>query len=117
MSPDPEDAMTRKEAERLLSEMRADPNRMSAKLFQEGYEASLRKSGVREEEIAPIVEKALRFNQQFLPVECDFHVALKQLEEALDDPTAFDTEDIHYIDAALHQLETVIRCLRAITET
>jgi len=116
MSPDPEDAMTRKEAERLLSEMRADPNRMSAKLFQEGYEASLRKSGVPEEEIAPIVEK-LRFNQQFLAVECDLHVAVKQLEEALDDPAAFDLEDIHYIDAALHQLGTLIRCLRAITET
>jgi hypothetical protein len=42
----PNDKMSREEAERWLAELTADPERMSAKVFQEGYEASLRKSGL-----------------------------------------------------------------------
>jgi hypothetical protein len=42
----PNDEMTREEAERWLAELIANPKRMSAKMFREGYEASLRKSGL-----------------------------------------------------------------------
>ena len=38
------DEMSREEAERWLAELTANPERMSAKMFQEGYEASLRMS-------------------------------------------------------------------------
>jgi hypothetical protein len=41
----PNDEMSREEAERWLAELTANPDRMSAKMFQEGYEASLRKIG------------------------------------------------------------------------
>jgi hypothetical protein len=44
----PNDEMSREEAERWLAELTANPERMSAKMFQEGYEASLRKSGLLE---------------------------------------------------------------------
>ena len=43
------DEMGREEAERWLAELTADPERMSAKMFQEGYEASLRRSGFRKQ--------------------------------------------------------------------
>ena len=41
----PNDELSREEAERWLAELTANPERMSAKMFQEGYEASLRKIG------------------------------------------------------------------------
>jgi hypothetical protein len=44
----PNDEMSREEAECWLAELTANPERMSAKMFQEGYEASLRKSGLLE---------------------------------------------------------------------
>ena len=54
----PNDKMSREEAERWLTELIANPERMSAKMFQEGYEASLRKSGRAEAEIFPLLRKA-----------------------------------------------------------
>ena len=56
----PNDEMSREEAERWLAELTANPERMSAKMFQEGYEASLRKSGLLEAEISPLLRKARR---------------------------------------------------------
>ena len=46
------DDMSREEAERWLAELIGNPERMSAKVFQEGYEASLRESGIPEAEIS-----------------------------------------------------------------
>ena len=40
------DEMSREEAERWLAELTADPERMSIRMFQEGYEASLRRSAL-----------------------------------------------------------------------
>ena len=50
--------MSCKEAERWLAKLTADPERMSAKILQEGYAASLRKSGVREAEISRLLKKS-----------------------------------------------------------
>ena len=47
-----------KEAERWLAELTADPERMSAKTLQEGYEASLCESGGREAEISRLLRKS-----------------------------------------------------------
>jgi hypothetical protein len=44
----PNDKMSCEEAERWLTELIANPERMSSKMFKEGYEASLRKSGLPE---------------------------------------------------------------------
>ncbi|HKF58758.1 MAG TPA: hypothetical protein VKJ45_25185 [Blastocatellia bacterium] len=56
----PNDEMSREEAECWFAELTANPERMSAKMFQEGYEASLRKSGLPEAEISPLLRKAQR---------------------------------------------------------
>src|SRR5438132_5743769 len=63
----PNDEMSREEAERWLAELTANPDRMSAKMFQEGYEASLRKSGLREAEISPLLRKARRKAHPVVP--------------------------------------------------
>jgi hypothetical protein len=52
------DEMSREEAERWLAELIGDPERMSAKVFQEGYEASLRESGIPETEISRRLRKS-----------------------------------------------------------
>jgi hypothetical protein len=50
--------MSREEAERWLAELTADPERMSAKLFQEGYEASLPGLGMQEAEIYRLLKQS-----------------------------------------------------------
>ena len=52
------DEMSREEAERWLAELTAEPERMSAKVFQEGYEASLRRSGIQEAEIFRLLKQS-----------------------------------------------------------
>jgi hypothetical protein len=54
----PNDEMSREEAECWFAELTANPERMSAKMFQEGYEASLRKSGLPEAENFSSAQKA-----------------------------------------------------------
>jgi hypothetical protein len=53
-----DDEMNREDAERWLAELIANPERKSAKVFQEGYEASLRKSGIPESKISSLTKKA-----------------------------------------------------------
>src|ERR1700726_4235307 len=49
----------------------ANPERMSAKIFQEGYEASLRKSGLPEAEISPLLRKAQRVYDELIEGDTD----------------------------------------------
>src|SRR5437588_12982377 len=67
----PNDKMSREEAERWLAELTADPGRMSAKVFQEGYEASLRKSGLPEAKIFPLLRKARQIYDELVEDEDD----------------------------------------------
>jgi predicted nucleic acid-binding protein len=114
------DEMSREEAERWLAEMTADPGRMSAKVFQEGYEASLRKSGVPDAEISPLLKKSLQIYDELLEDEMNGvledetdDVDWKELELLLI-KTSSSPEDIHYNAAALHQVRQLNRCLRAL---
>jgi len=114
------DEMSREEAERWLAELTADPGRMSAKVFQEGYEASLRKSGVQEAEISHLLRKSRQVYDNLVEDEAD-DVAEGETDdvdwgqlEALITKTHFDPEDIHYRAAALHQVRQLNRCLAAL---
>ena len=95
----PNDEMSREEAERWLAELTANPDRMSAKMFQEGYEAFLRKSGLREAEISPLLRKARRAYDDLIEREVDDvvedgmdDVEWKELEVLITN-TNFDPED------------------------
>src|ERR1700745_741248 len=67
----PNDEMSREEAECWFAELTANPERMSEKMFQEGYEASLRKSGLPEAEISPLLRKARRVYDELIEDEAD----------------------------------------------
>ena len=114
------DEMSREEAERWLAEMTADPGRMSAKVFQEGYEASLRKSGVPETKIFPLLKKARRIYDDLVEYEIDDVVEDEKDDmdweelEVLITQTNFNPEDIHYKAAALHQISQLNRCVTAL---
>jgi hypothetical protein len=113
------DAMSREEAERWLAELTADPERMSAKVFQEGYEASLRESGIQEAEISRLLKKSRQIYDDLVESETDAaegetdDVDWRQLEVLITE-TYFDPEDIHYRAAALHQVRQLNRCLAAL---
>jgi hypothetical protein len=114
------DEMSREEAERWLAELIADPERMSVKVFQEGYEASLHKSGIQEAEIAPLLRKSRQVYDNLVEDEAG-EVAEGETDnvdwgqlEALITETHFDPEDIHYRAAALHQVRQLKRCLAAL---
>jgi len=116
----PNDEMSREEAERWLAELTANPERMSAKMFQEGYEASLRKSGLREAEISPLLRKTRRAYDDLIECEVD-DVAEDEMDdvewkdfEGLITNTNFDPEDIHFKAAALHHIRQLNRCLAAL---
>ena len=116
----PNDAMSREEAERWLAELTADPARMSAKVFQEGYEASLRKSGFLEAEISSLLRKAWQVYDELVEDEAD-DVSEDETDsgdweelEVLITKTEFDPEDIHFRAAALHQVRQLNRCLTAL---
>ena len=116
----PNDEMSREEAERWLAELTANPERMSAKMFQEGYEASLRKSGLREAEISPLPRKTRRAYDDLIECEVDDvaedemdDVEWKDLEVSITN-TNFDPEDIHFKAAALHHIRQLNRCLAAL---
>ena len=114
------DEMNREEAERWLAELIASPERKSAKVFQEGYEASLRKSGIPESQISSLTKKAGLVYDDLMEYEID-----DILEDETDDvdweeleglitQTNFSREDIHYKAAALHQVRQLNRCLTAL---
>jgi hypothetical protein len=116
----PSDEMSREEAERWLAEVTANPERMSAKMFQQGYEASLRKSGLPEAEISPLLRKAQRVYDDLIGGEID-----DEAEDAMDDvdwesleiliaKTNFDPKDVHFRAAALHHIRQLNRCLAAL---
>ena len=112
--------MSRIEAEHWLAELIADPGRMSAKMFQEGYETSLRASGIPEAEINVLLRKGERVYDELLEDESDDvledetgDVDWKGLE-VLISQTNFDPEDIHYKAAALHQIRQLNRCMAAL---
>jgi hypothetical protein len=112
--------MSRIEAEHWLAELIADPGRMSAKMFQEGYETSLRASGIPETEINVLLRKGGRVYDELLEDESDDvledetgDVDWKGLE-VLISQTNFDPEDIHYKAAALHQIRQLNRCMAAL---
>jgi hypothetical protein len=112
--------MSREEAERWLAELTANPERMSAKMFQEGYEASLRKSGLPEAESSPLLRKTRRSYDDLIECEVDDvaedgmdDVEWKDLEVLITD-TNFDLEDIHFKAAALHHIRQLNRCLAAL---
>ena len=116
----PNDEMSREEAERWLAELTANPERMSAKMFQEGYEASLRKSGLLEAEISPLLRKSRQVCDDLIECEAD-----ESVEDGMDDVEwkdfeglitnmNFDPEDIHFKAAALHNVRQLNRCLAAL---
>ena len=114
------DEMSREEAERWLAELTADPERMSAKVFQEGYEASLRKSGIEEAEISRLLRKSQQIYDDLVEGETDDipegetdDVDWGKLEVLIIE-TSFEPEDIHYRAAALHQVRQLNRCLAAL---
>jgi hypothetical protein len=116
----PNDEMSREEAERWLAELTANPERMSAKMFQEGYEASLRKSGLLEAEISPLLRKSRQVCNDLIECEADDSVedGIDDVEwkdfEGLITNTNFDSEDIHFKAAALHHARQLNRCLAAL---
>jgi hypothetical protein len=116
----PNDEMSSEEAERWLAELTANPERMSAKMFQEGYEASLRKSGLPEAEISPLLRKSRKIYDDLIECEAD-----DVIEDGMDDAewkdfeglitnTNFDPEDTHFKAAALHHVRQLNRCLAAL---
>jgi hypothetical protein len=114
------DAMNREEAERWLAELIASPERKSAKVFQEGYEASLRKSGIPESQISSLTKKAGLVYDDLMEYEIDnvvedeaHDVDWEELEGLLTQ-TNFNPEDMHYKAAALHQVRQLNRCLAAL---
>ena len=115
----PNDKMSREEAECWLAELTADPERMSAKVFQEGYEASLRKSGLPEAKISPLLRKARKIYDELVEDEDDVvkdetdDVDWEALE-VLIIKTDFEPKDIHFKDAALHHVRQLNRCLAAL---
>jgi hypothetical protein len=116
----PNDKMSREEAERWLSELTADPERMSAKMFQEGYEASLRKAGLPEAKISPLLRKSRKIYDDIVEDEDD-DIAKGGADdvdwealEVLITSTDFDPEDIHFRAAALHHVRQLNRCLAAL---
>ena len=116
----PNDEMSREEAERWLAELTANPERMSAKMFQDGYEASLRKSGLLEAEISPLLRKSRQVYDDLIECEVDDvvedgmdDVEWKDLEVLITN-TNFDPEDIHFKAAALHHVRQLNRCLAAL---
>ncbi len=116
----PNDEMSREEAERWLAELTANPERMSAKMFQEGYEASLRKSGLPEAEISPLLRKAQRAYDDLIESEPD-DVADDEMDdvdweklEVLIAETNFDPKDVHFRAAAFHHIRQLNRCLAAL---
>jgi uncharacterized protein YecA (UPF0149 family) len=115
-----DDQMNREDAERWLAELIANPERKSAKVFQEGYEASLRKSGIPESEIFSLTEKAGLVYDDLMEYDIDDvvedetdDVDWEELEGLLTQ-TNFNAEDIHYKAAALHQVRQLNRCLTAL---
>ena len=115
-----DDEMSREEAERWLAELIASPERKSAKVFQEGYEASLRKSGIPESQISSLTKRAGLVYDDLMEYEID-----DILEDETDDvdwdeleglltQTNFGPEGIHYKAAALHQVRQLNRCLAAL---
>jgi hypothetical protein len=114
------DEMSREEAERWLAELTADPERMSAKVFQEGYEASLRGSGIQEAEISRLLKKSQQIYNDLVESEINDvaegetdDVDWEQLEVLITE-TYFDPQDTHYRAAALHQVRQLNRCLAAL---
>jgi hypothetical protein len=112
--------MNREEAERWLAELIASPERKSAKVFQEGYEASLRKSGIPESQISSLTKKAGLVYDDLMEYEIDDviedetdDVDWEELERLLTQ-TNFNPEDMHYKAAALHQVRQLNRCLAAL---
>jgi hypothetical protein len=116
----PNDEMSREEAERWLTELIANPELMSAKMFLEGYVASLRKSGFPEAQISPLLRKARAVYDELVEDEADDVVEDEpdgvdwEELEAVIIKTNFDPEDIHYKAAALHQVRQLNRCLAAL---
>jgi hypothetical protein len=116
----PNDEMSREEAERWLAELTANPEQMSAKMFQEGYEASLRKSGLLQTEISPLLRRSRQVYDDLIECEADDVVedGLDDVEwkdfEGLITNTNFDPEDIHFKAAALHHVRQLNRCLAAL---
>jgi|SRR6516225_7913884 hypothetical protein len=115
-----DDQMNREDAERWLAELIANPEGKSAKVFQEGYEASLRKSGIPESEIFSLTEKAGLVYDDLMEYDIDDvvedetdDVDWEELEGLLTQ-TNFNAEDIHYKAAALHQVRQLNRCLTAL---
>src|ERR1700746_2267542 len=111
----PNDEMSREEAECWFAELTANPERMSAKMFQEGYQASLRKSGLPEAEISPLLRKARQVYDDLVEDEADGGVEddidgvdWEELE-VLITKTNLDPEDIHFKAAALHHVRQLNR--------
>jgi hypothetical protein len=114
------DEMSREEAELWLAELIGNPERMSAKVFQEGYEASLRESGIPEAEILCRLRKSRWIYDQLLEDKTGY-VAQDQTHdmdweniETLLTQTDCDPENIHYRAAALHHVRQLNRCLAAL---
>jgi hypothetical protein len=79
------------------------------------YEASLRKSGLTEAEISPLLRKARQTYDDLIEGEADDveDVDWKDLEAAITE-TNFGHEDTHFKAAALHYVRQLNRCLAAL---
>jgi hypothetical protein len=114
------DEMSREEAERWLAELIGNPERMSAKVFQEGYEASLRESGIPETEISRRLRKSRWIYDQLVEDETGYVAQNEAVDmdwgdiEILLTQTDCDPEGIHYRAAVLHHVRQLNRCLAAL---
>ena len=86
----------------------------------EGYEASLRKSGLPEAEISPLLRTAQRVYDDLIEGDTD-DVAEDEMDdvdreklEILIAKTNFDPKDVHFRAAALHHIRQLNRCLAAL---
>ena len=93
---------------------------MSAKVFQEGYEASLRESGIPETEISRRLRKSRWIYDQLVEDETGYVAQNEAVDmdwgdiEILLTQTDCDPEDIHYRAAVLHHVHQLNRCLAAL---
>lgn len=89
-------------------------------MFQEGYEASLRKSGLPEAEISPLLRKARQIYDDLIEdeetdgVEDEIDGVDWEVLEVIITKENLDHEDIHFKTAALHHVRQLNRCLAAL---
>ena len=87
---------------------------MSTKVFQEGYEASLRESGPQEAKISRLLKKTRQIYRDIFESETNDlaesetdHVDCEQFEVLITKAYS-DPQDTHYRAEALHQVPSIV---------